>query len=111
MELLLAGVRVRDLAVSREWYERLLGRGPDMEVPDELVWDLAENRSIYLRVDPERSGHAIVTVFVDDLDALIAGITERGIEHTDIYDLGVGMREYVFTDPDGSEVLFGGAPG
>lgn len=52
----------------------------------------------------------MVTLFVDDLDSIVAGITARGIEpHVDeTYDNGV--RKVTYRDPEGNEIGFGGGP-
>lgn len=65
---------------------------------------------MYVDVRPEDAGHALHTLFVDDFDARLAAIAERGLEpaETETYDNGV--RKAVFRDPDGNEIGFGGAP-
>ena len=108
---LFAGLPVNDYAAALAWYEQLLGAPPAF-LPDdtEAVWELAEHRYLYIDVRPEHAGHAMVTIFVDDFDARIAQIVERGIEPTtrEVYDNGV--RKTTFHDPDGNEIGFGGAP-
>ena len=109
---LFAGIPVSDYAVALDWYERLLGAAPSF-VPDETeaVWDVAENRYLYIDASrPERAGYAIQTVFVDDLDARIAGIAERGIEPVERETYDNGVRKVIYRDPDGNEIGFGGAP-
>lgn len=109
---LFAGVFVADLAVSREWYERLLGAPPAFfPHDDEVVWTLDGFRHLYLLRDPARAGHGLVTVFLTEpgaLDDRVAGIVGRGIEpaRRETYDHGV--RKVTFHDPDGSEIAFGG---
>ena len=46
----------------------------------EAVWDLAENRSIFIVEQPEHAGHAMHTILVDELGTLLAQIAARGIE-------------------------------
>lgn len=93
------------------WYERLLGPEPSF-LPNatEAVWELAEHRYLYLEVLPERAGHAIHTVFVDDLDQRVASISARGIEPASRETYGNGARKVICRDDDGNEVAFGGAP-
>lgn len=52
----------------------------------------------------------MTTVFVDDLDVLVSGIAERGIQpqKRETYDNGV--RKVIYRDPDGNEIGYGGAP-
>ena len=76
---LFAGVYVSDYAAAKQWYVRLLGDEPSFFPNNiEAVWELAEHRSIYIRVQPQDAGHSVVTVFVDDLDERTAGIAARG---------------------------------
>ena len=72
---LFAGIRVRDHGAAKSWYERLLGRDPAF-IPHatEAVWELAEHRYLFIVEDRDAPGGAIITIFVDDLDALAAEI-------------------------------------
>jgi predicted enzyme related to lactoylglutathione lyase len=108
---LYAGIAVSDYAAALSWYERLFGCPPTFVASDiEAVWELAEHRSIALEHRPERAGHAMVTVFVDDLDALVAGTTERGLTPITRETYPNGVRKALYVDPDGNEVGFGGPP-
>lgn len=111
---LYAVICVRDYQRALRWYEALLGSPPSFVASDtEVVWELAEHRSIALEHRPEHAGHAVVTVFVDnvdDLDAFVAGIARRGIEPAERETYGNGVRKAVFRDPEGNEVGFGAAP-
>lgn len=51
-----------------------------------------------------------MTIFVDDLDAHVAAIAARGLEPDEGETLSNGVRKVVYRDPDGNEVVFGGAP-
>ena len=109
---LFAGVPVTDFARGAAWMERLLGRPAAFDAHDtESVWELAEHRYLYVVQEPSHAGHALVTVFVDDLDGLLASAASRGLapDRTETYDNGV--RKAVFRDDDGNEVGFGGASG
>jgi catechol 2,3-dioxygenase-like lactoylglutathione lyase family enzyme len=108
---LYAGIRVADYAASLQWYERLLGFPPTF-IPDdtEAVWVLAERRSVYIDHRPEHAGHAMHTIFVDDLDTLVAQIAERGLDPVERETYSNGVRKVTYRDPDGNEIGFGGAP-
>ena len=108
---LFAGVPVSDYQRALAWYERLLGSEPAF-LPNatEAVWELAEHRYLYIEELPERAGHALHTVFVDDLDERIDSISSRGIELASRETYGNGVRKVIYRDPDGNEVSFGGAP-
>ena len=107
---LFAGIPVSDFEAARPWYEQLLGEVSFLPHDTEAVWELAENRSIYIVEDPERAGFAIVTVFVDDLDALVDSIVGRGLEPAERETYGNGVRKVIFRDPEGNEIGFGGGP-
>ena len=60
--------------------------------------------------DADRAGRCVVTVFVDDLDARVAGIAARGLDPDERLTYSNGVRKAVYRDPDGNELGFGGAP-
>jgi catechol 2,3-dioxygenase-like lactoylglutathione lyase family enzyme len=107
---LFAGLRVRDVAAARAWYEQLLGEPAFHPHATETVWTLADDRSIYIVEAAERAGNGVVTVFVDDLDARVADIAARGLEPAERETYSNGVRKVVYRDADGNELGLGGAP-
>ena len=107
---LFAGVRVQDFAAARPWYEQLLGEPTMLPHDTEAVWTVADDRSVYIVEHPEGAGHAVVTLFVDDLDGVVAAISERGLEPAERETYSNGVRKVTYRDADGNEVAFGGAP-
>ncbi|HEY8770534.1 MAG TPA: VOC family protein [Thermoleophilaceae bacterium] len=106
-----SGIAVADIGLARAWYERLMSRPADMLPNDnEAAWQLAGHGWIYLVGDRERAGKALVTLLVDDLDAQLAGLAERGLEAGPIETLGNGVRKATIADPDGNTISFGGVP-
>jgi catechol 2,3-dioxygenase-like lactoylglutathione lyase family enzyme len=107
---LFAGLPVSDYQRALAWCERLLGSEPSF-FPNatEAVWELAEHRYVYIEELPERAGHALLTVFVDDLDERVANISARGIEPDSRETYETGVRKVIYRDPDGNEIGFGGA--
>ncbi len=108
---LFAGIPVTDYRAALAWYEQLLGSPPAFLPNDvEAVWEVAEHRYLYIEHLPEHAGHARLTVFVEDLDAVVAAISARGLEPAmrETYDNGV--RKITFRDADGNEIGYGGAP-
>jgi catechol 2,3-dioxygenase-like lactoylglutathione lyase family enzyme len=105
---LFAGVPVRDRDAAFAWYERLLDAGPDFRPhDDEAVWRVAGGW-IYVVLDPERAGRALVTLLVDDLDARLAALAGRGIAPGPVETLAGGAtRRAVVVDPDGNRIAFG----
>ena len=74
------------------------------------MWTLGENRSVYAVQRPERAGHGLVTVLVDDLDGWLDRIAGRRLQPDGRETYANGGRKATFRDPDGNEVGFGGAP-
>jgi hypothetical protein len=107
---LFAGLRVCDFQQARPWYERLLGEPTFFPHPTEAVWTLAEHRSIYVVEHAESAGKSVATIFVDDLEALVAAVAERGLEPAEIETYSNGVRKAIYRDADGNELGFGGAP-
>ena len=112
MELdLFAGIAVSDFARARAWYERLLGSEPSFLPHDtEAVWELAEHRFVFIVQDAERAGHAHHTIFVDDLDERVSQIAARGVAPSERETYANGVRKITYSDADGNELGFGGAP-
>ena len=107
---LFAGLRVRDFQAARAWYERLLGEPTFFPHATEAVWTLADERSVYVVEHPDGAGKSVVTIFLDDLDAQIAAIADRGLRPDERETYSNGVRKVIYRDPDGNELGFGGAP-
>ncbi|MFE5511385.1 VOC family protein [Streptomyces sp. NPDC056529] len=108
---LFAGVPVEDYAAALSWYERLFGAPPAFLPNDtEAVWGVAEHGYVYIEHRPGRAGGAFHTLFVDDLDARVAGITARGLTPADRETYANGVRKVTYEDADGNRIGFGGAP-
>lgn len=108
---LFAGIPVADYTAARQWYERLLGSPPTFFPHDtEAVWELAEHRYVYIVQQPEHAGHARLTLFVADLDALVAQVADRGLSPAQRETYANDVRKITYRDPDGNEIGFGGAP-
>ena len=108
---LFAGIPVMDFQRAMAWYERLLGSAPTFLAHEtEAVWEIAEHRFLYVDEDPEQAGHARHTLFVEDLEAVVGGIGDRGLEAAHRETYANGVRKVTYRDPDGNEIGFGGAP-
>ena len=103
-----AGIPVGDYGRALEWYRRLLGAEPSFYPNDvEAVWQLAEDRFVYIIVDTDRAGGAVNMIWFDDPAANVAGIRACGLEPTEI-EKHDPVWKYVFHDPDGNEIGIGG---
>ena len=108
---LFAGIPVADYVAALKWYERLLGSPPTFFPQDtEAVWKLAEHRYVYIEQRPEHAGHGKHTIFVDDLDVVVAQIADQGLNPAQRETYSNGVRKTTYRDPDGNEIGFGGAP-
>lgn len=106
---LFAGIPVADYAAALTWYERLLGFPPTFLPNDvEAVWEVAAHRYVYIEQRPKHAGHAKLTLFIDNLDALVAQIAERGVDPVTQETYANGARKITYRDPDGNEIGFGG---
>jgi catechol 2,3-dioxygenase-like lactoylglutathione lyase family enzyme len=95
---LFAGIPVSDYDAAVAWYERLLGRPPDVLPKDgEAMWHVSAAGSIYVVADAARAGNALVTIAVDDLEDRVAGLAA-------IEPGPGGMPTAVVEDPDGNRL-------
>jgi predicted enzyme related to lactoylglutathione lyase len=105
VEIAFTGVPVTDLAVGRDFFERLFGRPADVEVAvDEAMWRVAETAWLYVVVDAARAGHGLVALSVADLDDALAELEGRGIAPARVEVVGDSGRKATALDPDGNTV-------
>jgi catechol 2,3-dioxygenase-like lactoylglutathione lyase family enzyme len=108
---LFAGIPVTDYAAALDWYQRLFGSPPSfVPTEGEAVWELAEHSFVFIERRPEHAGHTRHLVFVDDLNALVAQIADRGLDPAERETLSNGIRKAAYRDPDGNAFEFGGTP-
>jgi hypothetical protein len=99
---------VNDFGIAVEWYKRLFGAEPTFYPNNiEAVWQLAEDRYVYVIQDANRAGGAVSMVWVDDPISEVARIAERGLEPVDL-EKHDQVWKYVFHDADGNETGIGG---
>jgi hypothetical protein len=112
VEHLFAAIPVVDRDAAVDWYERLAGRAPDL-IPnrDEAAWRMTETGWICVIADADRAGSARHTLLVDDLDAFIAGLAERGLAAGPVGTIGEDVRFTIVIDPDGNRLKIGQPPG
>ncbi|HET9847495.1 MAG TPA: VOC family protein [Candidatus Dormibacteraeota bacterium] len=105
------GLAVADLAPALSWYERLLGRPPDMRPhAQEATWQLTATASIYVVLDPARAGRGLLTVIINDLDGFLTGPVGRGLMSDNRQGTAAEIRRAVFTDLDGNRLTFAELP-
>ncbi len=105
IEVAFSGVPVTELAAAQDFFERLLGAPPDIVVNEgEVMWRVADAAWLYVVVDPERAGRALVAVSVPDLDAALVELAARGIEPARVEQIGARERKATVVDADGNSV-------
>jgi catechol 2,3-dioxygenase-like lactoylglutathione lyase family enzyme len=109
---LFAGIGVADYAAMRDWYERFTGRPADL-VPNEIevCWQLTDTAWVYVKKDEERAGKAFITMLVDDLDARLEELSQRGIASGPVETMSNGTRTALVTDPEGNTIQLAETPG
>jgi hypothetical protein len=101
------GVAAADYDSALGWYERLMGRPPDVLPKEhEAGWEVSESGWIYLVDDADRAGKAMLTLVVDDLEGLVGNVAERGLEPGMIETLPGVVRTTRMTDPAGNTLIF-----
>lgn len=105
MEVLFAGVRVRDFRAAVDWYGRLFGRSADI-VPHEheVMWQVAEGGWLYVVEDAEHAGNSLAAICVDDLDDFVAELAGRDLAVGPIEPVGEAARKAKTHDPDGNSI-------
>jgi hypothetical protein len=105
IEVAFTGIPVTDLNHGRDFFERLLGKPPDVLVNEnEVMWQVAEAAWLYVVVDPPRAGQALAAVSVPDLDGALEELASKGIEPSVVEQIGPGTRKATMLDPDGNTV-------
>jgi catechol 2,3-dioxygenase-like lactoylglutathione lyase family enzyme len=103
-----AGVPVKEFHAACAWYERLFGRAPDMRPNDiEAAWRFSDAAWMYVILDPDRAGKALLTQIIDDLEPFVAALGERGFMPSDVEDVPGAYRKVSFRDPEGNTLAFG----
>ncbi|MDX6286557.1 MAG: hypothetical protein QOG53_2042 [Frankiales bacterium] len=105
MELLFAGLPVRDFQAALAWYSRLFDRDPDVVAHDhEVMWRVADTGWVYIVKDDARAGNGLAAILVTDLDAAVADLEMRGISAGPIEKEGDAERKATAADPDGNSI-------
>ncbi len=108
MNVCFTGVAVDDYQGACQWYERLLGRPPDMR-PNEIeaAWRFSDDAWMYVIADASRAGKALLTLIIDDVDQHVAALADRGFTPSETEDVPGKYRKVSFRDPEGNTIAFG----
>lgn len=112
-----SGFAVKDLSAAKEFYEGTLGIGVEVLTEEHGVTalKLAEDKEVlmYLSAEMTPASYTMLNFEVDDIDAAVDGLTERGIgfERYDGFDhdekgivRGPGPQIAWFEDPSGNVI-------
>lgn len=100
----LAGVAVRDAALSAEWYGQLIGNPGNTPMPGVWEWSLPGGGVLQVFEDSVRAGSSSVTFSVTDLDSHVAHLVKLGVrigDRTNSEDVSTASIE----DLDGNQVV------
>ncbi len=105
IEHVLAAVPRDRWTASRRWYETLFGRAADNNpMPTLVEWQVVPGGWVQVFADDDHAGSTVVNFAVQDLDAHIDELKQRGLEPGEIVDANKGVRLSALTDPDGNKI-------
>ncbi|MFL6239107.1 MAG: VOC family protein [Actinomycetes bacterium] len=105
MQVLFAGVRVRELGAATEWYGRLFGREPDIVPNDnEVMWRVTDGGWVYVLHDADRAGDGLLTIAVSDLDEALQELASRNMTFGPVEPVGDAGRKATTVDADGNTI-------
>jgi catechol 2,3-dioxygenase-like lactoylglutathione lyase family enzyme len=107
---LFAGVPVTDLDAGIDWYTRFFGRPPDVRFGNEVLWEIEEHATLFIKPNAAETGAGRITLAVAGLDALLERLDAEGIEHEPIETYSNGVRHVNIPDPDGNAIAFAEPP-
>jgi hypothetical protein len=97
---------VVDHAGAVAWYQKWIGRAPDVEPMEGVAeWQVAENAWIQVSADPTPAGKSTVVVGVVDIDTQRADCAAAGVTIGDVDDYGF-IKTAEAIDPAGNKILF-----
>jgi predicted enzyme related to lactoylglutathione lyase len=100
-------MQVADFEVAVTWYETLFGRPPDRRPMDGLVeWHLTDTGGIQVYQTREGAGATSVVIAVDDVDGLVAELTDRGLSLEAATVPSGQFRLAPVHDPGGNTIVF-----
>ena len=101
-----AEVTVNDFEAALVWYERFFGRPAEARPMDNLAnWQITDSAGLQVWRDVERSGKALVTFGVDDLDAHVVSMAKKDIVPS-ARTANEKVRTATFTDSWGNAITF-----
>ena len=103
---MLVRIAVRDLSRSRQWYERLFGKRPDLEpLPGQIEFNIAGTWLLIEEGEVSPSSWNI-RLEVGDLTREREHLQQLGIAMTEVKTVSGAIDWFSFADPDGNSWMF-----
>jgi predicted lactoylglutathione lyase len=100
-----ASLAVRDLAASKQWYEKLLGPG-SQPMPEVVEWTLGHGGGVQVYRLPERAGQGSCTLVVNDIDETAEQLQSSGLAPEATPSRTERVDTIMIKDPDGNSIAF-----
>src|SRR3974390_983127 len=99
----LAGLAVRDLGASAQWYEQILGPGC-RPMPGVVEWQLEGGGGLQLYEGHERAGKGSCTLIVDDIQEIASQLRRSGVAADAEPVRNDRVDTVMIKDPDGNSI-------
>ena len=107
LDSVIAVAPVTNQVTAVNWYQRLLGREPDVVPTDDVAeWQLADKAWLQVGTDPDRAGGTTVVLVVSDIDAQRAACAEADVALGEVVEYPGIVKMVDAVDPDGNKVTF-----
>lgn len=105
----LAGIAVRDIEAAIVWYERLIGRPPDIRPLEKVAaWQFRQGGWIEVFTDGTRAGMSTVIFAVASLEEQLTTLAQMGIPVQNVTPSADIGEIAIIADPDGNQLVFAG---
>jgi predicted enzyme related to lactoylglutathione lyase len=101
----LASLAVRDLPVSSQWYEKILGSG-NQPMTEVVEWQLERGGGLQVYESPERAGQGSCTLIVSDIDETARRLEASGLVVNAEPTRNDRVDTIMIKDPDGNSIAF-----
>jgi len=101
----LAGVAVKNLNASTQWYEWIFKRPADTRpMPEVAEWHFPEGGWLQVFRDEKRAGSSSVTFAVQNLEDELQGLRVQGVTIGKTTDTDM-VKTALLADPDGNQIV------